>query len=240
MKFIIKNGLSSKYAPINSRDSLLLSLHNKMVDGVMLNLNFTKDKEIVIYHNDNIFNKEIGKADRQGELDTVHNHHTLEDIKKYNLGNRVKRHQVISLKEALELFKDSNKVLIFNLSDYGSDNLLFSQYLTYLVRDYQNIYIQSSSQDMLSNLKNYQINAKLGTNFENEIDGMQFYTISNPSFRKPCLEEMNNYLKIDKDDKFFLFDEVDSDKLIEFKEMFPELEDYIYICSSKFFHNKSI
>lgn len=44
MKFIIKNGLSSKYAPINSRDSLLLSLHNKMVDGVMLNLNFTKDK----------------------------------------------------------------------------------------------------------------------------------------------------------------------------------------------------
>ena len=211
MKFIIKNGLSSKYAPINSRDSLLLSLH----------------KEIVIYHNDNIFNKEIKKL-------------TLEDIKKYNLGNRVKRHQVISLKEALELFKDSNKVLIFNLSDYGSDNLLFSQYLTYLVRDYPNIYIQSSSQDMLSNLKNYQINAKLGTNFENEVDGMQFYTISNPSFRKPYLEEMNNYLKMDKDDKFFLFDEVDSDKLIEFKEMFPELEDYIYICSSKFFHNKSI
>ena len=227
MKFIIKNGLSSKYAPINSRDSLLLSLHNKMVDGVMLNLNFTKDKEIVIYHNDNIFNKEIKKL-------------TLEDIKKYNLGNRVKRHQVISLKEALELFKDSNKVIIINLSDYGSDNLLFSQYLTYLVRDYQNIYIQSSSQDMLSNLKNYQINAKLGTNFENEIDGMQFYTISNFSFRKPYLEEMNNYLKIDKDDKFFLFDEIDSDKLIEFKEMFPELEDYIYICSSKFFHNKSI
>lgn len=227
MKFIIKNGLSSKYAPINSRDSLLLSLHNKMVDGVMLNLNFTKDKEIVIYHNDNIFNKEIKKL-------------TLEDIKKYNLGNRVKRHQVISLKEALELFKDSNKILIFNLSDYGSDNLLFSQYLTYLVRDYQNIYIQSSSQDMLSNLKNYQINAKLGTNFQNEVDGMQFYTISNPSFRKPYLEEMNNYLKMDKDDKFFLFDEVDSDKLIEFKKMFPELEDYIYICSSKFFHNKSI
>lgn len=227
MKFIIKNGLSSKYAPINSRDSLLLSLHNKMVDGVMLNLNFTKDKEIVIYHNDNIFNKEIKKL-------------TLEDIKKYNLGNRVKRHQVISLKEALELFKDSNKILILNLSDYGSDNLLFSQYLTYLVRDYSNIYIQSSSQDMLSNLKNYQINAKLGTNFENDADGMQFYTISNPSFRKPYLEEMNNYLKMDKDDKFFLFDEVDSDKLIEFKEMFPELEDYIYICSSKFFHNKSI
>ena len=225
MKFIIKNGLSSKYAPINSRDSLLLSIHNKMVDGVMLNLNFTKDKDIVIYHNDNIFNKEIKKL-------------TLEDIKKYNLGNRVKRHQVISLKEALELFKDSNKVLIFNLSDYGSDNLLFSQYLTYLVRDYQNIYIQSSSKDMLSNLKNYQINAKLGTNFENEVDGMQFYTISNPSFRKPYLEEMNNYLKMDKDDKFFLFDEVDSDKLIEFREMFPELEDYIYICSSKFFHNK--
>lgn len=225
MKFIIKNGLSSKYAPINSRDSLLLSLHNKTVDGVMLNLNFTKDKEIVIYHNDNIFNKEIKKL-------------TLEDIKKYNLGNRVKRHQVISLKEALELFKDSNKVLIFNLSDYGSDNLLFSQYLTYLVRDYPNIYIQSSCQDMLSNLKNYQINAKLGTNFENEVDGMQFYTISNPSFRKPYLEEMNNYLKMDKDNKFFLFDEVDSDKLIEFKEMFPELEDYIYICSSKFFHNK--
>ena len=130
--------------------------------------------------------------------------------------------------------------LIFNLSDYCIDNLLFSQYLTYLVRDYPNVYIQSSSQDMLSNLKNYQINAKLGTNFENEVDGMQFYTISNPSFRKPYLEEMNNYLKMDKGDKFFLFDEVDSDKLIEFKEMFPELEDYIYICSSKFFHNKSI
>ena len=67
----------------------------------MLNLNFTKDKEIVIYHNDNIFNKEIKKL-------------TLEDIKKYNLGNRVKRHQVVSLKEALELFKDSSKLLIFN------------------------------------------------------------------------------------------------------------------------------
>ena len=77
MKFIIKNGLSSKYEPINSRDSLLLSLHNKTVDGVMLNLNFTKDKEIVIYHNDNIFNKEIKKL-------------TLEDIKKYNLGNSQK------------------------------------------------------------------------------------------------------------------------------------------------------
>ena len=230
MKFIIKNGLSSKYAPINSRDSLLLSLHNKMVDGVMLNLNFTKDKEIVIYHNDNIFNKEIKKL-------------TLEDIKKYNLGNRVKRHQVISLKEALELFKDSNKVLIFNLSDYGSDNLLFSQYLTYLVRDYPNIYIQSSSQDMLSNLKNYAM-----THFAHEEAYMEsihdpelsLQKTQHPSFRKPYLEEMNNYLKMDKDDKFFLFDEVDSDKLIEFKEMFPELEDYIYICSSKFFHNKSI
>ena len=54
----------------------------------------------------------------------------------------------------------------------------------------------------------------------------------------PYYESRNK--KMNKDNKFFLFDEVDSDKLIEFKKMFPELEDYIYICSSKFFHNKSI
>lgn len=217
MKFIIKNGLSSKYAPINSRDSLLLSLHNKRVDGVMLNLNFTKDKEIVIYHNDNIFNKEIKKL-------------TLEDIKKYNLGNRVKRHQVISLKEALELFKDSNKVLIFNLSDYGSDNLLFSQYLTYLVRDYPNIYIQSSSQDMLSNLKNYQINAKLGTNFENEVDGMQFYTITDSSFRYDFLEEKIN-------GKLLLLDDI-QDKNLNFL-IKNYNSDNIYICSKELLPHKA-
>lgn len=217
MKFIIKNGLSSKYAPINSRDSLLLSIHNKMIDGVMLNLNFTKDKEIVIYHNDNIFNKEIKKL-------------TLEDIKKYNLGNRVKRHQVISLKEALELFKDSNKVLIFNLSDYGSDNLLFSQYLTYLVRDYPNIYIQSSSQDMLSNLKNYQINAKLGTNFENQFDEVQFYTITNSSFRYDFLEEKIN-------GKLLLLDDI-QDKNLNFL-IKNYNSDNIYICSKELLPHKT-
>ena len=217
MKFIIKNGLSSKYAPINSRDSLLLSLHNKMIDGVMLNLNFTKDKEIVIYHNDNIFNKEIKKL-------------TLEDIKKYNLGNRVKRHQVISLKEALELFKDSNKILIFNLSDYGSDNLLFSQYLTYLVRDYPNIYIQSSSQDILSNLKNYQINAKLGTNFENEVDEVQFYTITDSSFRYDFLEEKIN-------GKLLLLDDI-QDKNLNFL-IKNYNSDNIYICSKELLPHKT-
>lgn len=89
---------------------------------------------------------------------------------------------MISLKEALELFKDSNKVLIFNLSDYGSDNLLFSQYLTYLVRDYPNIYIQSSSQDMLSNLKNCQINAKLGTNLKIKLMECSFIQFLIPLF----------------------------------------------------------
>ena len=54
MKILVRSGTNTKNTPSDSRDSFLLAINTDYVDGIEVNLNLTKDGNIVVYNNDSI------------------------------------------------------------------------------------------------------------------------------------------------------------------------------------------
>ena len=107
-------------------------------DGFELDVHITKDNKIAVVH-DNALNKKVYGADREGnDLGNVSDH-TLEELKKYNIGNG---HTIPSLKEVLDFVVVENEKrakqhklpLIMNIELKG-DNVVdqtFSEISEYL------------------------------------------------------------------------------------------------------------
>jgi glycerophosphoryl diester phosphodiesterase len=73
--------------------------------GVELDVHITKDDQVAVIHDD-ILNRKVFGADRDGrELGTVRDY-TLEELAQFNIGNG---HKIPSLKEALDLMVQENE-----------------------------------------------------------------------------------------------------------------------------------
>ena len=134
MKIINRYGVSSKHTPQDTWDSLLLAMNHDQIDGVELNLNFTKDKQVVVYQVDSIYHHPNHKISQL----------TLQDLQKYNLGNRVKKHFILTLEKVLELFATTHKSLILNLANHDIHNSEFVRMILNAITNYptNNIYIK--------------------------------------------------------------------------------------------------
>lgn len=175
MQFLVKNGASTKNTPNNSMDSFLLAINTSYIDGIEVNLNLTKDGNIIIYHSDSIMNHPKHKF-----IDL-----TMEDIKKYNLGTKVKKHDIIKLEQLLKVFSNSSKLLILNLENHGNYNKQFLDKFISIISNYnsKNIYIKSSCKETILYIRDKVDNVNIGATIENKEDyfwdlKLNFYSVS--------------------------------------------------------------
>ena len=99
MKLILEDGISTKHCPNNTSESIILALYNNKVDGIFLKVFKTLDNILVINNCDKILNKKICES-------------SYDELLKYNLGNKVKKHYILTLKEVFEIYNNSNKKII--------------------------------------------------------------------------------------------------------------------------------
>lgn len=104
MELILKDGISTKHCPNNTCESIMLSLYNKKISGIYLNIFKSKDNVLVVSSVDKIFNKKI----------TENNYF---DLLKLNLGSKVKKHCILTLKEVFEIYNNSNNKIILKPFD---------------------------------------------------------------------------------------------------------------------------
>lgn len=189
MKILVRSGTNTKNTPSDSRDSFLLAINTDYVDGIEVNLNLTKDGNIVVYNNDSIMGHPKHKI-----LDL-----TLDDINKYNLGTKVKKHSIVTLEELLELFKTTPKLLVLNLENHGINNEVFISKIVNIVNNYpnDNIYVKSPCKEIILNLKDKINKAHTGAVIRNNEEyfwglDLDFYSIS---VQDTSLLECDNNIK---------------------------------------------
>ena len=166
---------NTKNTPNDSRDSFLLAINTDYVDGIEANLNLTKDGNVIVYNDNSIMGHPKHKI---SDL-------TLADISKYNLGTKVKKHNIITLEELLELFKVTTKLLVLNLENHGENNAAFVNKTIEIINRYpnDNIYIKSPCKEIILSIKDKIDKAYTGAVIRNEgkyfwgLD-LDFYSIS--------------------------------------------------------------
>lgn len=229
MKIIARYGVSSKYTPTNTLDSLLLAIHTNYIDGIELNLNLTKDKQIVVYQTNAIFNHPNHKIMNL----------TLEDLQKYNLGGKVKRHSILTLEETLKLFQTTPKLLVLNLNSHGFNNLELVENVVSLINQYpnDNIYIKSSCKEIILEMKKRINKAKIGAVIM-DLDSyfwnldLDFYSIS---VQKTNISECSSHIQKQLENhRFIMMGDIHDSKAYEnIKNMIGhEIIDKSYIITS--------
>lgn len=153
MKVLVKNGASTKNTPSNSIDSFLLALNTNYIDGIEVNLNLTKDNNLIVYHCDSIM----------GHYKHKFSNLTLSDIDKYNLGTKVKKHNIITLDKLLKIFDNTSKLLVLNIDSHNNNKILVDKLIS-IINNYpnDNIYIKSSSKEIILYIKDKIHNAHIG------------------------------------------------------------------------------
>lgn len=229
MKVITRYGISSKNTPQDTYDSLLLAINTDYIDGVEVNLNMTKDKEIIIYQSDSIENNPNYKIKES----------TLNDLAKHNLGSKVKKHRILTLKEALKLFESTSKLLILNFNDFGKLNLEMIKKTSSLVNLFpnDNVYIKSPCKEVILEMQNYIKKAKMGAVIMNlepyfwELD-LDFYSIS---VQKTKINECSKHIqKKLEDNRYIMMGDINDSKIFDDvkKTIGNEVMDKSYIISS--------
>lgn len=175
MKILARSGTNTKNTPGDSKDSFLLAINTDYVDGIEVNLNLTKDGNIIVYNDNSIMGHPKHKI-----IDL-----TLADINKYNLGTKVKKHTIITLEELLELFKNTTKLLVLNLENHGDNNDVFINKVVQIINNYpyDNVYVKSPCKEIILNIKDKINRAHTGAVIRNDEEyfwrlDLDFYSIS--------------------------------------------------------------
>lgn len=228
MKIIANGGASTKNVASNTMDAITLGLKAPYIDGFKFKLYLTKDNEIITLSDDivNFFTKGLNKIDD----------FTLKDFLYFNVGSRVQKQQIITLKQILNIFQNKNKYLILELADQKENNALFTDLVLNMVRSYEssiNIYLESGSKEIVEYLKSTDNSYPIGIRVtENSKDNwyidVDFYDINTT-----LLDDFNIRDKI-KDNKLIMIDQVNRMEVFdliynEYKDVF----NFIYIITSE-------
>lgn len=229
MKILVRSGTNTKNTPSDSKDAFLLAIKTNYVDGIEVNLNLTKDGNIIVY-NDNSF---MGHPKHKiSDL-------TLADISKYNLGTKVKKHNVITLEGLLELFKTTTKLLVLNLENHGENNNIFIDKIVQIINNYpnDNIYVKSPCKEIVLNIKDKIDKAHTGAvirNGEGYFWGLDldFYSISVQDVSLlECCNNINN--QVNQNHLIMLGDISNSNEYKEIKNYLGDnIMDNSYIITS--------
>lgn len=195
MYLIADGGISTKNTLANTKGAISLSLNTSYISGISLNVAYTKDDVFIIVDREALMFTTKGA----GYIDN----NTYNDLLHFNIGTKVLNARVVTLKEVLDIYNNSNKMLILNLDYQGEKTSKYTYQLLSLISNYPNIniYLKSFNQEILSILKNSNTKARIGIiindnnlkELDNEYD---FYVINSFLVNKDLITRIVNNNKL--------------------------------------------
>ena len=228
MKVIANGGASTKNVANNTLDAIYLGLNAPYIDGFKFKLYLTKDKEIITLSDDivELYTKGLNEIDD----------YTLKDFLLFNVGSKVQKQQIVTLRQILYIFQNTNKYLILELANQKENNALFTDLVLNMVRSYSNsinIYLESENVEIVEYLKSTDNSYPIGIRVtENSKDNwyidVDFYDINTT-----LLDDFNIRDKVEEN-KLIMIDQVN--RMEVFDLIYAEYQDifnYIYIITNQ-------
>lgn len=227
MKVIANGGASTKNVANNTLDAIYLGLNAPYIDGFKFKLYLTKDKEIITLSDDivELYTKGLNEIDD----------YTLKDFLLFNVGSKVQKQQIVTLRQILYIFQNTNKYLILELADQKENNALFTDLVLNMVRSYSNsinIYLESENVEIVEYLKSTDNSYPIGIRVtENSRDNwyidVDFYDINTT-----LLDDFNIREKVEEN-KLIMIDQVNRMEVFNLiYAAYQDIFDYIYIITS--------
>lgn len=129
----------------NTKEAVIYSLTKDYIKGIEIDIRLTKDKKLVIVH-DNTINR---TSNGNGFVKNM----TLKQLKKYNFGTKDNPSRIVTLKEVLELLPN-DKILLIELK-CTENELEYINIFYYIIKNYldKNIYVMSFNEKIIERLK---------------------------------------------------------------------------------------
>lgn len=156
MYLIADGGIATKNTLVNTKGAISLSVNTNYIAGISLNVAYTKDEVFIIADRDSLMFTTKGTGYIQNN--------TYNDLLHFNIGTKVLNARVVTLKEVLDIYNNTDKMLILNLDYQGERTEQYTYQLLALISNYPNvnIYLKSFDRSILSILKNSNTKARIG------------------------------------------------------------------------------
>lgn len=228
MKVIANGGASTKNVANNTLDAIYLGLNAPYIDGFKFKLYLTKDKEIITLSDDivELYTKGLNEIDD----------YTLKDFLLFNVGSKVQKQQIVTLRQILYIFQNTNKYLILELADQKENNALFTDLVLNMVRSYSNsinIYLESENVEIVEYLKSTDNSYPIGIRVTEESTDNWYIDVDFYDINTTLLDDFNIRDKV-KENKLIMIDEVN--RMEVFDLIYAEYQDifnFIYIITNQ-------
>lgn len=228
MKVIANGGASTKNVANNTLDAIYLGLNAPYIDGFKFKLYLTKDKEIITLSDDivELYTKGLNEIDD----------YTLKDFLLFNVGSKVQKQQIVTLRQILYIFQNTNKYLILELADQKENNALFTDLVLNMVRSYSNsinIYLESENVEIVEYLKSTDNSYPIGIRVTEESTDNWYIDVDFYDINTTLLDDFNIRDKV-KENKLIMIDQVN--RMEVFDLIYAEYQDifnFIYIITNQ-------
>ena len=228
MKVIANGGASTKNVANNTLDAIYLGLNAPYIDGFKFKLYLTKDKEIITLSDDivELYTKGLNEIDD----------YTLKDFLLFNVGSKVQKQQIVTLRQILYIFQNTNKYLILELADQKENNALFTDLVLNMIRSYSNsinIYLESENKEIVEYLKSTDNSYPIGIRVTEESTDNWYVDVDFYDINTTLLDDFNIRDKV-KENKLIMIDQVN--RMEVFDLIYAEYQDifnYIYIITNQ-------
>lgn len=224
MNLIAHRGLQSKNSRENTLEAILLANKNSLVDGVEIDVRLTKDNQLVVIHDEFIDRV----SDGRGKVSDM----SLERLRRFNYGSRIKPSTINTLKEVLDKFEPGTFLIIELKTDENKESLLVSKVLE-TIKNYPDlkIWLQSSNELAVNYLKrNGHCTTGIVINKMNQslLDmDVSFYSLEECIVTKDMVRE-----KIDSKKQVLVWTITCKKQMEQLKEKVGNYLDKIYIISN--------
>ena len=156
MYLIADGGISTKNTLVNTKGAISLSINTSYISGISLNVAYTKDEVFIIADRDSLMFTTKGS----GYIEN----NTYNDLLHFNVGTKVLNARVVTLKEVLDIYSNTDKMLVLNLDYQGLRTKQYTYQLLSLISNYPNIniYLKSFDKEIISILKQSNTKARIG------------------------------------------------------------------------------
>ena len=228
MKVIANGGASTKNVANNTLDAIYLGLNAPYIDGFKFKLYLTKDKEIITLSDDivELYTKGLNEIDN----------YTLKDFLLFNVGSKVQKQQIVTLRQILYIFQNTNKYLILELADQKENNALFTDLVLNMIRSYSNsinIYLESENKEIVEYLKSTDNSYPIGIRVTEESTDNWYVDVDFYDINTTLLDDFNIRDKV-KENKLIMIDQVN--RMEVFDLIYAEYQDifnFIYIITNQ-------
>ena len=228
MKVIANGGASTKNVANNTLDAIYLGLNAPYIDGFKFKLYLTKDKEIITLSDDivELYTKGLNEIDD----------YTLKDFLLFNVGSKVQKQQIVTLRQILYIFQNTNKYLILELADQKENNALFTDLVLNMIRSYSNsinIYLESENKEIVEYLKSTDNSYPIGIRVTEESTDNWYVDVDFYDINTTLLDDFNIRDKVEEN-KLIMIDQVN--RMEVFDLIYAEYQDifnFIYIITNQ-------